>query len=568
VAPTRRDGDLHTTPIQARRNHERAFLQRIRNIHRDAPPARFGSDGVIHRTLAGGRKGQLGPPQIAAPVGAPLDLLRPQTPLHLRRDHPDPRPRRSQPGNFSSRHPPAAYYYDLTVPEIQEDRIQSWHSPDASMSPPLPTVVIVGRPNVGKSTLFNRITGSRRAIVGNEPGITRDRLHLPAAWGGRRFEVIDTGGILIGEEAEIPAQILKQARSVIQQAAHLIFVIDGRTEITGADRELAALLLRTGRPVSLAVNKIDAESRESLVGDFYRLGIRDVFPISSEHGRGVAELLDHVTETFPSGEAAEVPRPIHVAIIGKPNAGKSTLLNRLAGAERAIVSEVPGTTRDAVDALVERGGVRYNFVDTAGIRRKGKTRLMAEKLSVVMARRHIRLADVVLLLIDAAEGVTALDATIAGYAHESGKPVVIVVNKWDVVSQTEKTDRFTEQIRDNFKFLEYAPVAFISALKGSRIERLFPLLQKAYQAAHRRIPTGELNRFFAGLDLGRAPMPAGQQVKILYLTQASVAPPTFVLFTDRSRKLHFSFERFLINQLRRRFDFQGTPVVIRTRAKR
>jgi GTP-binding protein len=257
-----------------------------------------------------------------------------------------------------------------------------------------------------------------------------------------------------------------------------------------------------------------------------------------------------------------------VAIIGKPNAGKSTLLNRLVGAERAIVSEVPGTTRDAVDASVERAGVAYNFVDTAGIRRKGKTKLMAEKLSVVMARRHIRLADVVLLLIDAAEGVTALDATIAGYALESGKPVILVVNKWDLAAKTLRAEEFTRQLRDEFKFLDYAPVAFLSALTGSKTERLFPLIQRAYLAARRRISTGELNRFFAALDLDRASMPAGQRVKILYLTQASVAPPTFILFTDRPRKLHFSFERFLMNQLRRRFDFAGTPVVIRTRSRR
>jgi GTP-binding protein len=432
-----------------------------------------------------------------------------------------------------------------------------------------PTVVIVGRPNVGKSTLFNRITGTRRAIVGDEPGITRDRIHLPADWQGKTFEVIDTGGILVGEEAEIPAQIVKQARVAIEQAWHIVFVIDGRTEITGADRELAALLVRTGKPITLAVNKIDVAARETLLADFYGLGIPEVMPISAEHARGVPELLDHVTSDFPPGETEQTAgRPIQIAIIGKPNAGKSTLLNRLVGMERAIVSETPGTTRDAVDATVTRNGALFTFVDTAGIRRKGKTKLMAEKLSVVMARRHIRLADVVLVLIDGLEGVTALDASIAGYAHEGGKAVVLVVNKWDAAAQKMRREAFTDELRDRVKFLAYAPVEFCSALTGSRTERLFPLIQRVHAAARRRVPTGELNRFFAELDLDRAKVPAGQRLKIFYLTQAAVAPPTFVLFTDRPQKLHFAFERFLENQFRRAFDFAGTPIVIKTKPRR
>jgi GTP-binding protein len=422
---------------------------------------------------------------------------------------------------------------------------------------------------VGKSTLFNRITSTRRAIVGNEPGITRDRIQLPAAWQGKTFEVIDTGGILVGEAAEIPAQIVKQARVAIEDAWHIVFVIDGRTEITGADRELAALLLRTGKPVTLAVNKIDVAARETLLADFCDLGIPEVMPVSAEHGRGLPELLDHVTSGFPAGETEQASdRPIQVAIIGKPNAGKSTLLNRLVGAERSIVSETPGTTRDAVDATVTRDGAVYTFVDTAGIRRKGKTRLMAEKLSVVMARRHIRLADVVLVLIDALEGVTALDASIAGYAHEGGKAVILVVNKWDAAAQKMRRDAFSAELRDRLKFLDYAPVEFCSALTGARTERLFPLIQRVHAAARRRVPTGELNRFFAELDLDRAKAPAGQRLKIFYLTQAAVAPPTFVLFTDRPQKLHFAFERFLENQFRRAFDFAGTPIVIRTKSRR
>ena len=438
------------------------------------------------------------------------------------------------------------------------------------MSGKLPVVAVVGRPNVGKSTLFNRITQGRRAIVGDEPGITRDRLHLPAEWQGQHFEVIDTGGILVGEEAEIPAQILRQARVVIEQAWQIIFVIDGRAEITGPDRELATLLLKTGRPVTLAVNKIDAPVRDDLVGDFYSLGLPEVLPISAEHGRGVPELLDHVTAGFPVDQpsAPEARRPIQVAIIGKPNAGKSTLLNRLVGAERSIVSEVPGTTRDAVDATVERGGVLHTIVDTAGIRRKGKTRMMAEKLSVVMARRHIRLADVVLLVIDGVEGVTALDATIAGYAHESGKAVILVVNKWDLAGEARRREQFTEQVRNELKFLEYAPLEFVSALTGSRVEQLFKVIRRVYEASRFRVPTGELNRFFATLDLERAKPPSGRRVRILYLTQASVAPPTFVLFTDRPQKLHFAFERFLVNQFRKTFGFPGTPIVLKTKPRK
>ncbi len=432
-----------------------------------------------------------------------------------------------------------------------------------------PTVVIVGRPNVGKSTLFNRITRSRRAIVGDEPGITRDRIHAPADWQGKPFELIDTGGIVVGDDAHIPVQILRQARAAIEQAWHIILLVDGRAEITAPDRELVRLLLKTGRPLTLAVNKIDTASREALTADFYALGIAPVVPISSEHGHGVAELLDQITADFPPRPPTPDPRPpIQVAIIGRPNVGKSTLLNRLAGAERAIVSPAPGTTRDAVDALVTRDGVAYNFVDTAGIRRKGKTKLMAEKMSVVMARRHIRLADVALLLLDATEGVIALDATIAGYAHEGGKAVILAVNKWDLARGDKKrAGELTSAARDQLKFLDYAPVVFVSALTGTKVDELFPQILRVWQAARRRIPTAELNRFFTELDVARAPQRAGREIKIRYATQASVAPPTFVLFTGREQKLHFSFERYLINQLRRQFDFSGTPIVIRTRAR-
>jgi GTP-binding protein len=422
-----------------------------------------------------------------------------------------------------------------------------------------PTVVIVGRPNVGKSTLFNRITGKRRAIVGNEPGITRDRIHAQASYEGRPFELIDTGGIVVDDSEYIPGQILKQARVALERAAHIIFLVDGRAEITAPDRDLANMLRRLGRPVSLAVNKIDVAKHESLAHDFYSLGITDVFPLSAEHGLGVDALMEHIAANLPEAGPAPETESIKVSIIGRPNVGKSTLLNALTGQERAIVSPVAGTTRDAVDETVRRDGTDFVFVDTAGIRRKGKTRQMAEKLSVVMARRHIRMADVVLVLLDAAEGVLGLDATIAGYAHEGGRAIIVCVNKWDLVE--EKGQRaFETNLRDQLKFLEYAPVVFLSARKGAGVGRLFPLIREVYESATKRISTGELNRFVERLHF--------EERKIYYITQASVRPPTFVLFTDRGGPLHFSHERYLINQIRRRFGFRGTPIVLKSRAKR
>jgi GTP-binding protein len=421
-------------------------------------------------------------------------------------------------------------------------------------------VVIVGRPNVGKSTLFNRITGQRRAIVGDEPGITRDRIHGMAEHAGRRFELIDTGGIVVNDQEYIPGQILRQAEVALANASHIVFLVDGRAEITGADRDLAQMLKRLGKPVSLAVNKADSGSRDDLAHQFYELGIGDVYPVSAEHGIGVDALLDHVTEGFPEEPAAEEPEieAIKISIIGRPNVGKSTLLNALTGEERAIVSPIAGTTRDAVDETVRRDGVEYVFVDTAGIRRKGKTKLMAEKLSVVMARRNIRMAHVVLLVVDATEGIVGLDATIAGYAHEGGRALIIVVNKWDEMKGTKKPE-FERDARDRFKFLDYAPIAYISAKTGAGVEGLFRLIRECYESASRRITTGELNRFVDQVHF--------EERKIFYITQHSIRPPAFVVFTDRSGPLHFSNERYLINQIRKRFGFQGTPIVLKTRAK-
>jgi GTP-binding protein len=465
-----------------------------------------------------------------------------------------------------------------------------------------PIVAIVGRPNVGKSTLFNRIVGSRRAIVGDEPGITRDRLYGDAEWNGRRLRIVDTGGILPEEKDFIPAEIFRQARVALDEAAAIIMVVDGRSELAGPDLELVRLLRKANRPLFLAVNKVDSEKQIALVGDFHRLGVEQVFPISAEHARGVDDLLDAVVATLPQAittgdtwsteeqeltpDARSLTPEVKVAIIGHPNVGKSTLLNCLTASDRAIVSPIPGTTRDAVDEVVERDGQRFRFIDTAGIRRKGKTHLMAEKLSVVMARKHLEAADIALLVIDATEGVSQLDAAIAGYAHESGRSVIIVVNKWDLMisghqkkgrptksermRETKKPgdrDAFEDRLRYELKFLNYAPVVFISAQTGKGTEKIFALLQEVAAERRKRVSTSEMNRFLEHVDFDRASVPMRQRVKILYMTQASVAPPTFVLFTNRGVKLHFAYQRFLENQIRHAFGFMGTPIWIKNRAR-
>ena len=471
----------------------------------------------------------------------------------------------------------------------------------------VPTIAIVGRPNVGKSTLFNRIVGSRRAIVGDEPGITRDRLYGDAEWRGRVLRIVDTGGILPEEKDLIPSEIFRQARVALDEAAAIIMVIDGRSELAGPDLELVRLLRKANRPLFLAVNKVDSEKQSSLIDDFHRLGLKQMFPISAEHGRGIDDLLDAVLEVLPAESAtteaaenteestakeeattsaAESPHETKVAIIGHPNVGKSTLLNCLTASDRAIVSPIPGTTRDAVDEIFEHNGRRFRFIDTAGIRRKGKTHLMAEKLSVVMARKHLEGADIALLVIDATEGVSQLDASIAGYAHESGRSIIIVVNKWDLVISGKKTDArptkaermreskrpgdrdaYEQRLRDELKFLNYAPIVFISAQSGKGTEKIFPLLEEVATERRKRVTTSQMNRFIERVDFERASVPMRQRVKILYMTQASVAPPTFVLFTNRAVKLHFSYQRFLENQIRKAFGFVGTPIWIKNRAR-
>jgi len=478
----------------------------------------------------------------------------------------------------------------------------------------LPLIAVCGRPNVGKSTLFNRLTGSRRSIVGDEPGITRDRIYGEIEWMGRDARIVDTGGVVPDDEALIPAEIFRQAQVALEEADAIVMVVDGRTELASPDLELARLLLRGGKPVFLAVNKMDTDALLAGAENFRRLGFRNVMPISAEHGSGIGDLLDAVFEVLPEpveeieaeeDEAAEIAvsgfdgleeeaRPIRrlrshgeydsketkVAIIGRPNVGKSTLLNALTGSDRAIVSPIAGTTRDAVDEVVEREGHAFRFVDTAGIRRKGKTKLMAEKLSVIMARKHLEAADVSLLVIDATEGVAALDANIGGYAHESGRSVVIVINKWDLMTKVgvdgnrifdgkppadQKT--YEQDVRDKLKYLDYAPLLFISAADGKNIESVFKKVELVSRERRKRVTTGQMNRFLEKVDFQKASVPMNKRVRIYYMTQAAVAPPTFVLFTDKDVKLHFSFERFLGNQIRENFGFIGSPIWFKIKAR-
>ncbi|PYS06438.1 MAG: ribosome biogenesis GTPase Der [Acidobacteria bacterium] len=436
------------------------------------------------------------------------------------------------------------------------------------MQPPLPLIVIVGRPNVGKSALFNRIIGQRRSIVTDEPGITRDRIYGTTTWNGRSFEIVDTGGIVPGEETEIPRRIFEQAQIAIESASLIFFVVDGRTALTASDQELAQLLRRTSTTTFLVVNKIDSDKQASNVGEFFRLGFGQVFPVSAEHGRGITELLDDAAISMPASEENDenAAEEIRVAIIGRPNVGKSTLLNRLVGEERAMVSPIAGTTRDAVDSVVRHDDLTIRFIDTAGIRRKGKTDLKAEKLSVVMARRHLERSDVAILVVDGIEGVTALDAHIGGYAQQAGRSVIIAVNKWDAVEKTPSiTADYEREVREKLKFLSFAPMMFISAKTGQRVQKLYGTIGEVHRARFVRIPTRDLNDFLRQEVLLRGGLPS--DVKIRYISQVKVNPPTFVMFSNKTRKLHFSFERFIENRIRERFPFTGSPIIVKQRLK-
>jgi GTPase len=551
--------------------------------------------------------------------------------------------------------------------------------PSTPASSQLPLAAIVGRPNVGKSTLFNRLTHSRRSIVGDEPGITRDRIYGDVEWDGRIIRLVDTGGIVPNDADYIPSEIYRQARTALEEADLLILVVDARTELASPDIDLARMLIRGGKPVFLAINKVENPTVAATAENFRQLGIKNVFMISSEHGLGIGDLLDAMFDLLPAPAASDIvlkgdaldaapyaaeldpgeadlddddledeavfdedqedeieedmgpevdaddpdfagtypdehrdlddepePEPVteseesgeedgeaprlggtphrthgefeqhetSVAIIGRPNVGKSTLLNALTGTSRAIVSPIAGTTRDAVDEVIEADGERIRLIDTAGIRRKGKTHLMAEKLSVVMARRHLESCDVALLMIDAVEGVTASDAHIGGYAHESGRSVIILINKWDLVT-TNRTDGkapadklvYEEQVRHSLKYLDYAPILFLSASQGTNLPKVIKEIKRIAALRRKRVTTGQMNRFLAKIDFQRAPVPMAKRVRIFYMTQAAVAPPTFILFTDRNIQLHFAFQRFLENQIRAAFGFEGTPIWFKVRAR-
>jgi GTPase len=464
----------------------------------------------------------------------------------------------------------------------------------------LPLVAIVGRPNVGKSTLFNRLIGERRAIVGDEPGITRDRIYGKADWNGKGFSLVDTGGIVPDDEAVIPANIFKQAGVAIDQAAALVWVVDARKGVTPLDEELALLLRETGKPVLVAANKVDSARLEDDASDFHRFGFEHVMPVSAEHGNGLGELLNvlveeiqdagtrgrgdaetrgsrpTVREGVTADEASALPaRELRLAIIGRPNVGKSSVLNRLLGEERAIVSPVAGTTRDSVDTLLKTDEQTFRIIDTAGIRRKGKTTAMAEKLSVVMARKSLERADVAIVLLDAEEGVTALDSAIAGYALEKGCSIILVLNKWDLLEgkDTASGAKFEQKVRQEMKFLSWAPVITTSALSGQRVQKLLPLAVRANAVRSVRIPTSRLNDFFEREVRQRSGVtPAktfgGSRLHVQYITQIGVRPPTFVVFTSGGKAgLHFSFLRHLENRMREEFDFYATPIRIIERHK-
>ncbi len=484
--------------------------------------------------------------------------------------------------------PPKLHFRSM-VYESENDNESGTHVDEAGASSTsrggaLPLVAIVGRPNVGKSTLFNRLVGERRSIVGDEPGITRDRIYGETEWSGRRFSLVDTGGIVPDETEVIPAHIFRQAEFAITEAVALLWVVDARAGVTPLDEELVRLLRSTGKTVLVAANKVDATRLEADAGEFHRFGFDDVVPVSAEIGDGVAELLDALIERLPpleQGEGEESGGRAHevrLAIVGRPNVGKSSLLNRILGEERVIVSPVAGTTRDAVDTVLESEGRTFRLVDTAGIRRKGKTEEMTEKLSVVMARRSLERADVAVVVVDAVEGVTALDANIAGYALDAGCSIILAVNKWDLVpdKDTHSVSEFERDLRFKMKFLEWAPIVTTSALKGQRVERILPLALRANEARNRRIATSQLNAFFERvMTSGRvptavAPVKGGQsRLHVQYVTQAGIRPPTFIVFTAGGRPgIHFSFERFLQNRLREEFDFFATPLRIVERHKK
>lgn len=436
-----------------------------------------------------------------------------------------------------------------------------------------PVVAIVGRPNVGKSTFFNYITGRRISIIEDTPGVTRDRIYSEGEWRGQSFTIIDTGGLEPFTGDYIKQQMVRQAEIAMETADVIVFLLDMKTGLTAADYDVAALLRKTEKPVIVAVNKVDQ------VGDmppdayeFYNLGMGEIYTISSIHGLGMGELLDAIYEHFPKDiSELEDDDVIKVAIIGKPNAGKSSLINNILGEERVIVSDIPGTTRDAIDTPVERNGKKYIFIDTAGIRRKSRIEENIERYSVLRAWTAVDRADVCIIMIDAVDNVTEQDTKIAGYAHEQGKACIIAINKWDAVEkETGTLERYRETVKQKLEFMSYAPIVFISAKTGQRVERLFELVDFVFDQASFRLQTGMLNDVLnEAMAMVQPPSDKGKRLRIYYMTQVGIKPPTFILFVNDRELMHFSYERYLMNTLRSNFGFEGTPIhfIIREKGK-
>jgi len=436
---------------------------------------------------------------------------------------------------------------------------------------PKPIIAIVGRPNVGKSALFNKLIGKRISIVEDTPGVTRDRIYGESDWNGRKFTLIDTGGIEPRTDSEILTFMREQAGIAVSHADVIVFLTDIKTGLTASDQEVAAMLLRSGKPIVLAVNKMDSTgATDPDFYEFYNLGLGDPVAVSALHGHGTGDLLDECVRYFPpEGEDEEDEDRIQVAIIGKPNVGKSSLTNKILGQQRTIVSDVAGTTRDAIDSYFENETGKYVFIDTAGMRKKSRVDEAIERYSVLRAQMAIERADVCLILIDAQEGVTEQDTKVAGMAHEAGKASIIVVNKWDLIEKDGKTmDRMREEVRRDLAYMTYAPVLFISAATGQRVDRLFELIQYVNNQAATRITTGMLNSVLADAQTRvQPPTDKGRRLKIYYMTQAGVKPPHFVCFCNDARLFHFSYQRYLENQIRTVFGLEGTPIKMTIRQK-
>jgi GTP-binding protein len=431
-------------------------------------------------------------------------------------------------------------------------------------------VAIVGRPNVGKSTLFNRITGRKRAIVWDEPGVTRDRNYADVNWGGNVFTLIDTGGFEPVSKDRLFIQMREQCQVAMDESDVILFLMDGKEGLTPSDKEITDILRRLNKSVFYIVNKIDGPRHEEKVLEFYGLGVEPIYSISAEHGYGVKELMENVTKVLPNLIERKWDKDVtKVAVVGRPNVGKSSLMNRLLGSKRVLVDEAPGTTRDAIDTLFEKDGRRYLLIDTAGIRRKSRITLRLEKYSVVEAIRTIERSDVALLLLDSREGVTDQDARIGGFIHEKGKGCILIVNKWDLVEKDSQTMvQYEREVRKDLKYLSYAPILFISSLTGQRVKKVMDLVDHVSEQSRKRIPTAQLNRCFGDwVEKFPPPLYKRRSVKMNYITQVTTAPPTFLIYTNLPGGVHFSYERYLLNQMRETFSFEGVPVRLWYRAK-